>query len=216
MYAFIASNMFVIISSLNCFWQLYLESHKRSHRNAVTTAASRRKGVSTRSKSLVWWKAQCKNTAEQRLFIRVYFFFSQFASFSVFCLLYFREEPYHQAVKREQHHSPACNCNWTIQLFFLLLICLCISLLRNPPHCCYFFISSFSFFTLDFSPHSLHSVSSSPRCSSLCSQSDCDNGRTSRKQWRSKSQHSFGKIMDERSKHREEMKETNKRNNGRR
>ncbi|XP_055368126.1 zinc finger protein 800b isoform X2 [Betta splendens] len=34
--------------------KLYLESHKRSHRNAVTTAASRRKGVSTRSKSLVW------------------------------------------------------------------------------------------------------------------------------------------------------------------
>ncbi|KAK2858931.1 hypothetical protein Q5P01_003551 [Channa striata] len=34
--------------------KLYLESHKRSHRNAVTPAASRRKGVSTRSKSLVW------------------------------------------------------------------------------------------------------------------------------------------------------------------
>lgn len=34
--------------------QLYLESHKRSHRNAATAAASRRKGVSTRSKSLVW------------------------------------------------------------------------------------------------------------------------------------------------------------------
>ncbi|XP_010765139.1 zinc finger protein 800a, partial [Notothenia coriiceps] len=34
--------------------KLYLESHKRSHRNAVTAAASRRKGVSTRSKSLVW------------------------------------------------------------------------------------------------------------------------------------------------------------------
>ncbi|TNN40337.1 Zinc finger protein 800 [Liparis tanakae] len=33
---------------------LYLESHKRSHRNAATAAASRRKGVSTRSKSLVW------------------------------------------------------------------------------------------------------------------------------------------------------------------
>uniref|UniRef100_A0A3Q4G7M8 Zinc finger protein 800a n=1 Tax=Neolamprologus brichardi TaxID=32507 RepID=A0A3Q4G7M8_NEOBR len=34
--------------------KLYLESHKRSHRNATTAAASRRKGVSTRSKSLVW------------------------------------------------------------------------------------------------------------------------------------------------------------------
>ncbi|XP_037552210.1 zinc finger protein 800b [Nematolebias whitei] len=34
--------------------KLYLETHKRSHRNAVTAAASRRKGVSTRSKSLVW------------------------------------------------------------------------------------------------------------------------------------------------------------------
>ncbi|XP_061662659.1 zinc finger protein 800b [Syngnathoides biaculeatus] len=34
--------------------KLYLESHKRSHRNAVTAAASRGKGVSTRSKSLVW------------------------------------------------------------------------------------------------------------------------------------------------------------------
>ncbi|XP_078098629.1 zinc finger protein 800b isoform X1 [Sander vitreus] len=34
--------------------KLYLESHKRSHRNAVTAAASKRKGVSTRSKSLVW------------------------------------------------------------------------------------------------------------------------------------------------------------------
>ncbi|XP_026182353.1 zinc finger protein 800b isoform X2 [Mastacembelus armatus] len=34
--------------------KLYLESHKRSHRNAVTAAASRRKGVSTRSKSLAW------------------------------------------------------------------------------------------------------------------------------------------------------------------
>ncbi|XP_047430542.1 zinc finger protein 800b isoform X2 [Mugil cephalus] len=34
--------------------KLYLESHKRSHRNAATTAANRRKGVSTRSKSLVW------------------------------------------------------------------------------------------------------------------------------------------------------------------
>ncbi|XP_053170111.1 zinc finger protein 800b [Scomber japonicus] len=34
--------------------KLYLESHKRSHRNAATAAASRRKGVSTRSKSLVW------------------------------------------------------------------------------------------------------------------------------------------------------------------
>uniref|UniRef100_A0A3Q3E288 Zinc finger protein 800a n=1 Tax=Labrus bergylta TaxID=56723 RepID=A0A3Q3E288_9LABR len=32
----------------------YLESHKRSHRNAATAAANRRKGVSTRSKSLVW------------------------------------------------------------------------------------------------------------------------------------------------------------------
>ncbi|KAG7240746.1 hypothetical protein INR49_026635, partial [Caranx melampygus] len=31
--------------------KLYLESHKRSHRNAATAAASRRKGVSTRSKS---------------------------------------------------------------------------------------------------------------------------------------------------------------------
>uniref|UniRef100_UPI0037E8BF65 zinc finger protein 800b isoform X2 n=1 Tax=Semicossyphus pulcher TaxID=241346 RepID=UPI0037E8BF65 len=34
--------------------KVYLESHKRSHRNAATAAASRRKGVSTRSKSLVW------------------------------------------------------------------------------------------------------------------------------------------------------------------
>ncbi|XP_017270405.1 zinc finger protein 800b isoform X2 [Kryptolebias marmoratus] len=34
--------------------KLYLESHKRSHRNAATAAANRRKGVSTRSKSLVW------------------------------------------------------------------------------------------------------------------------------------------------------------------
>ncbi|XP_060933259.1 zinc finger protein 800b [Limanda limanda] len=34
--------------------KLYLESHKRSHRNAVTTASNKRKGVSTRSKSLVW------------------------------------------------------------------------------------------------------------------------------------------------------------------
>uniref|UniRef100_A0A096M6R5 Zinc finger protein 800 n=1 Tax=Poecilia formosa TaxID=48698 RepID=A0A096M6R5_POEFO len=34
--------------------KLYLESHKRSHRNATVGAASRRKGVSTRSKSLVW------------------------------------------------------------------------------------------------------------------------------------------------------------------
>ncbi|XP_038128214.1 zinc finger protein 800a isoform X1 [Cyprinodon tularosa] len=34
--------------------KLYLESHKRSHRNASVGAASRRKGVSTRSKSLVW------------------------------------------------------------------------------------------------------------------------------------------------------------------
>ncbi|XP_030296391.1 zinc finger protein 800b isoform X1 [Sparus aurata] len=34
--------------------KLYLESHKRSHRNAVTSAANRRKGVSTRSKSLAW------------------------------------------------------------------------------------------------------------------------------------------------------------------
>ncbi|XP_028307346.1 zinc finger protein 800b isoform X2 [Gouania willdenowi] len=34
--------------------KLYLESHKRSHRNAPTTTASRRKGVNTRSKSLVW------------------------------------------------------------------------------------------------------------------------------------------------------------------
>uniref|UniRef100_A0A3Q3VVL1 C2H2-type domain-containing protein n=1 Tax=Mola mola TaxID=94237 RepID=A0A3Q3VVL1_MOLML len=34
--------------------KLYLESHKRSHRNAATVAASRRKGVSTRSKSLAW------------------------------------------------------------------------------------------------------------------------------------------------------------------
>ncbi|KAM6895906.1 zinc finger protein 800b [Xenentodon cancila] len=34
--------------------KLYLESHKRSHRNAATAAASRRKGVSTRSKSLLW------------------------------------------------------------------------------------------------------------------------------------------------------------------
>ncbi|XP_040886404.1 zinc finger protein 800b isoform X2 [Toxotes jaculatrix] len=34
--------------------KLYLESHKRSHRNAATAAGSRRKGVSTRSKSLVW------------------------------------------------------------------------------------------------------------------------------------------------------------------
>ncbi|CAN9508230.1 unnamed protein product [Ophioblennius macclurei] len=33
--------------------KLYLESHKRSHRNA-TSETSRRKGVSTRSKSLVW------------------------------------------------------------------------------------------------------------------------------------------------------------------
>ena len=43
------------------FPQLYLESHKRSHRNAVTTASNKRKGVSTRSKSLVWWRTQCKN-----------------------------------------------------------------------------------------------------------------------------------------------------------
>ncbi|XP_074554502.1 zinc finger protein 800b isoform X2 [Halichoeres trimaculatus] len=34
--------------------KLYLETHKRSHRNAATAAASRRKGVSTRSRSLVW------------------------------------------------------------------------------------------------------------------------------------------------------------------
>nr|XP_046235695.1 zinc finger protein 800b isoform X2 [Scatophagus argus] len=34
--------------------KLYLESHKRSHRNAATAAANRRKGVSTRSKSLAW------------------------------------------------------------------------------------------------------------------------------------------------------------------
>ncbi|XP_038594676.1 zinc finger protein 800b isoform X1 [Micropterus salmoides] len=34
--------------------KLYLESHKRSHRNAATAAANRRKGVNTRSKSLVW------------------------------------------------------------------------------------------------------------------------------------------------------------------
>lgn len=34
--------------------KLYLESHKRSHRNAATAAASRRKGVSTRSRSLIW------------------------------------------------------------------------------------------------------------------------------------------------------------------
>uniref|UniRef100_A0A8C8E072 Zinc finger protein 800 n=1 Tax=Oryzias sinensis TaxID=183150 RepID=A0A8C8E072_9TELE len=34
--------------------KLYLESHKRSHRNAAVAAASRRKGVSTRSKSLMW------------------------------------------------------------------------------------------------------------------------------------------------------------------
>ncbi|XP_077565424.1 zinc finger protein 800b [Stigmatopora nigra] len=34
--------------------KLYLESHKRSHRNAATVAGSRRKGVSTRSKSMVW------------------------------------------------------------------------------------------------------------------------------------------------------------------
>ncbi|XP_034019764.1 zinc finger protein 800b isoform X2 [Thalassophryne amazonica] len=34
--------------------KLYLESHKRSHRNAAAAAASRRKGVSTRSKSLIW------------------------------------------------------------------------------------------------------------------------------------------------------------------
>ncbi|MEQ2186287.1 hypothetical protein GOODEAATRI_027075, partial [Goodea atripinnis] len=34
--------------------KLYLESHKRSHRNATVGTASRRKGVSTRSKSLVW------------------------------------------------------------------------------------------------------------------------------------------------------------------
>ncbi|KAM3587597.1 uncharacterized protein V6R79_009812 [Siganus canaliculatus] len=34
--------------------KLYLESHKRSHRNAATAASSRRKGVSTRSKSLAW------------------------------------------------------------------------------------------------------------------------------------------------------------------
>ncbi|KAM9705415.1 zinc finger protein 800b isoform 1-T1 [Menidia menidia] len=34
--------------------KLYLESHKRSHRNAAAAAAGRRKGVSTRSKSLVW------------------------------------------------------------------------------------------------------------------------------------------------------------------
>nr|XP_057934497.1 zinc finger protein 800b [Doryrhamphus excisus]XP_057934498.1 zinc finger protein 800b [Doryrhamphus excisus]XP_057934499.1 zinc finger protein 800b [Doryrhamphus excisus]XP_057934500.1 zinc finger protein 800b [Doryrhamphus excisus] len=33
--------------------KVYLESHKRSHRNAESAAASRRKGVSTRSKSLV-------------------------------------------------------------------------------------------------------------------------------------------------------------------
>uniref|UniRef100_H3BVQ9 Zinc finger protein 800a n=1 Tax=Tetraodon nigroviridis TaxID=99883 RepID=H3BVQ9_TETNG len=32
--------------------KLYLESHKRSHRNAPTAAANRRKGVSTRSKTL--------------------------------------------------------------------------------------------------------------------------------------------------------------------
>ncbi|XP_070847850.1 zinc finger protein 800b isoform X2 [Chaetodon trifascialis] len=34
--------------------KLYLESHKRSHRNAASAAANRRKGVSTRSKSLAW------------------------------------------------------------------------------------------------------------------------------------------------------------------
>ncbi|XP_003972951.2 zinc finger protein 800b [Takifugu rubripes] len=34
--------------------KLYLESHKRSHRNAPTAAANRRKGVSTRSKSMAW------------------------------------------------------------------------------------------------------------------------------------------------------------------
>ncbi|XP_058481115.1 zinc finger protein 800b isoform X1 [Solea solea] len=34
--------------------KLYLESHKRSHRNATTAAANKRKGVSTRSKSLIW------------------------------------------------------------------------------------------------------------------------------------------------------------------
>uniref|UniRef100_A0A3B5MFE9 Zinc finger protein 800 n=1 Tax=Xiphophorus couchianus TaxID=32473 RepID=A0A3B5MFE9_9TELE len=34
--------------------KLYLESHKRSHRNATVGAVSRRKGVSTRSKSLLW------------------------------------------------------------------------------------------------------------------------------------------------------------------
>ncbi|XP_051248993.1 zinc finger protein 800b isoform X1 [Dicentrarchus labrax] len=34
--------------------KLYLESHKRSHRNAATAGANRRKGVSTRSKSLAW------------------------------------------------------------------------------------------------------------------------------------------------------------------
>lgn len=45
-----------MIFSFHFFHQLYLESHKRSHRNAATAAASRRKGVSTRSKSLVWWK----------------------------------------------------------------------------------------------------------------------------------------------------------------
>lgn len=50
-----------MMMSVNCFCQLYLESHKRSHRNAATAAASRRKGVSTRSKSLVWWKTQRKN-----------------------------------------------------------------------------------------------------------------------------------------------------------
>ncbi|KAF7658183.1 hypothetical protein LDENG_00016240 [Lucifuga dentata] len=34
--------------------KFYLDSHKRSHRNATPAAASRRKGVSTRSKSLLW------------------------------------------------------------------------------------------------------------------------------------------------------------------
>ncbi|XP_030006387.1 zinc finger protein 800b isoform X2 [Sphaeramia orbicularis] len=34
--------------------KLYLESHKRSHRNAAAAAANRRKGVNTRSKTLLW------------------------------------------------------------------------------------------------------------------------------------------------------------------
>lgn len=35
------------------------------------------------------------------------------------CIHVCREEPYQQAMGRNQHHSPACNCNWTIQLFSL-------------------------------------------------------------------------------------------------